>query len=497
MGLTINQQQYLLKVADQIGVEAIKEVIPDFESIDIANLSVQQFQRVVRNVKNYLSIGKEYLPKLLPYKEQIKEKFNKSLEELTVKDLEHIIFKFPELNLPYVIKKFHHKPDDYPLKWTKDYEYGIQSSPYCENKELFYIKFYDLLTIDYDEKTLEDIENIINPFCNRLPSFLFQLYATYKGYHLILISHAIPYHESQVVQLMSSLQCDSWYTVFSSKNGFRSRLNPKIRTDSKEEFVAKYIKTIGYGQPHPKCLKLVNIYQKYLKKNPLLREIHWTGDFSDSFMKNIQHATIEPLSNRTSRELLTHAIDHGVDQELIMETGSNLIKSLKKPQQILEGHLDYYIALDQYTKTVYVCFKNLAMIDIDDHKLTSKIDNIQEYLNSKLDAKSTAIQIYRTLHGYHLFLVDRERDYHDIETILFMNGLGCDFYYSVYCYQRGYSVRLNRKNYQQDLDITKNLYHYLGFFGNKDLINVKLNRYVDIHYELMLKWQNCFINQML
>jgi hypothetical protein len=497
MFLTEKQQNYLREIAAHLGANVVQEVIPGFRPEETDQVSLKEFKLVVDNAKRYLKIGDLYREKLQDHRQTIEERFQKNLEDLTVDDLERVIFQFPHLNLPYVIKHFHIKPKDRPLVYTSEYEYGIQQSPHCYQQELFYLKFYNLLTVDYDDLVLDQVERRLQDFCQAMPSFLFALYETYRGFHLMLLSHAIPYHEDQALQLMEGLGCDSWYSVFSHKNGFRLRLSPKIRPDGPEPHVARFLGLRGQGRPHPDCARLHRIYRSYLTQETLDRSVSLSGGFYDQFVTEVLHPPLEnPTTSLTSQELLEQSRLKEVTPELVLEASASLLRPLKKPQQLLENHSDYYLAIDQYTRTVYVCFRELMMIDLDGQKLSETITDINDYLAKKLPEEDCAVEIYQSLHGYHLFLIDRKRNHRDVSGILEMNRLGCDFFYSIYSYQRGYSVRLNRKNYHQDLDRSRDLYQYRGFYGNRTLIDSDLQGHVKLHFALMKKYQNFLVNQM-
>ena len=72
-----------------------------------------------------------------------------------------------------------------------------------------------------------------------------------------------------------------------------------------------------------------------------------------------------------------------------------------------------------------------------------------------------------------------------------MLDLKCDFYYTVYCYLRGWSVRLNKKR----KDTQDELYQYIGTVGTgkEDDQLVKL---VNLHINLVPVFANTKPNTM-
>lgn len=61
----------------------------------------------------------------------------------------------------------------------------------------------------------------------------------------------------------------------------------------------------------------------------------------------------------------------------------------------------------------------------------------------------------------------------------FMLDNGSDFYYTAFCYIRGYCVRLNKKISEP---MNKPIYLRLGYFGNGQIIK-ELDSLVDKHVE--------------
>lgn len=468
MTISESQKNLLNQIIDAYGIDSILEIVPHAYTGNIIQYDIidnTDINLIIINIKKYVNCGSILSNLLQPYQSEIFNLFNKSINDVNINDLELLINKFPELNIEYIYKNFRSYYLDYPIECSTIYEYGYQTTKSCKNDELYYIKFYDLLMIDHDDK---NGINIIEHFCKNHPTFLFKMYETYKGFHFVLTSHTIPNYHKSSIELMLALKCDPWYIIYSHRYGYKYRLNSKIRTDCEfEPFVAKYIKTIGSGTEHPKCMDMLKIYSEYLI-NPIKdKQYKDTNMFYDNFIKN----TIYWKFNFN-----------------ILETNANNFKNaLRKPQQLICNNPDYYVAFDQKTRTFYICFKYLMMIDIDIQKLTVDTFDIIEHCETNFDKLQTAIQIYKSFHGYHLFIIDKNRLHSDLDSLKYMIDKGCDYNYGIFAYMRGYSVRLNKKH--SDIN-NSDIYQYIGFYGNQSKIDQQLNHYVMIHYELMHKFQN-------
>lgn len=180
--------------------------------------------------------------------------------------------------------------------------------------------------------------------------------------------------------------------------------------------------------------------------------------------------------------------DTGFRKFIIQENGqtpstihmmkNSLATTIKKPQRCIMDHPDFYVGIDLYTNTYYICYRDLLMVDLDESdegKMNTLVDG---YLNKH---PGCVIDIYKTRKGYHLFLLDRPRDYKDDTSLQTMLDLGCDFYYTIYTALRGWSVRLNRK---QNERIACPLYEYVGRRGCGGAVDKRLEGLVNIHIKL-------------
>ena len=71
-------------------------------------------------------------------------------------------------------------------------------------------------------------------------------------------------------------------------------------------------------------------------------------------------------------------------------------------------------------------------------------------------------------------------DYRDDDALKIMLDLGTDFYYVVFSYLRGWSVRLNKKR----RDTTDELYSYIGDIGT-GVADPHLDKLVTLHLNLV------------
>lgn len=213
-----------------------------------------------------------------------------------------------------------------------------------------------------------------------------------------------------------------------------------------------------------------------------------------------------------------HISSKYVDSDLVKELAPYVSKAIMKPQRPIILEDDMYTALDISTNTYYMCSKNLLMIDIDNYKGATNIRELPHCLcqiysvrenkeqntnerqtiwnkypcNCNKKANRLRYRVYKSRNGFHCFVISHLLDHRDeIATQLSIEA-GSDYYYVIFSYIRGCSVRLNRKP-DEKTDTT--IYKYLTDIvcGNKvrkhedhhlTLISKRAIELVDKHMEL-------------
>ena len=189
--------------------------------------------------------------------------------------------------------------------------------------------------------------------------------------------------------------------------------------------------------------------------------------FSTSFLHILQGK--DPLEQDLIK-VDTRKINE-TDIDSIIHTMPYFLQGIKRDQFLIETTQDYYISRDSKTNTVYMCFKNILMLDFD---------NTSEEQLKNLESLPLAFKIYRTSKGYHAFCISKKFDYRSKETVEFMlkfKNFGVDIDYIRFCYLRGFCVRLNKKFEQKGENYT------LHKVTNPELINPELEKLVDLHFK--------------
>lgn len=142
----------------------------------------------------------------------------------------------------------------------------------------------------------------------------------------------------------------------------------------------------------------------------------------------------------------------------VINMAPHFINGVKRQQTLIKTSNDYYIARDQITNTVYICYKNVLTIDIDNGGLDIDI------IKKKLSSVPETFRIYKSKRGYHIYCTSKLFDYRSKESVDFMLNNFCDPYYCIYSYIRGYCTRLNNKFDSE----REQLYEYIGKVGTAD-----------------------------
>ena len=212
------------------------------------------------------------------------------------------------------------------------------------------------------------------------------------------------------------------------------------------------------------------------------------------------------IPNKFFRYFLLSKLGKNVKSIKLLST--YVLRTLIKPQHLINDHKDYYVAVDMATRTGYICYKNLLMLDLDFYKLSVKFDvkvtkkDRITLLTTQLKSKCSRLpdhlfRIFSTRNGIHAFLVSNPMDRTKDDTIKLQLKMGSDFYYVVYSYLRGWSVRLNRKRAEINEESNKStkitsLYQDLGTIGTGQN-NKHLNDLVDLHIKLTKDFDQTYI----
>lgn len=158
-------------------------------------------------------------------------------------------------------RRFKTQYQDHPLIANLDYEYGWQESPLCFDNKMYYLKFYDLLMLDYDEISYDQLIEILTPFADE---HYFEIHQTHNGYHVFLMSELLNHRDPRAKQLMIELKTDHYYMMFCYVNGYKIRLSKKLGRN--ETYVSRLVERFGnYEKLNHECQKLVEILHQHLK----------------------------------------------------------------------------------------------------------------------------------------------------------------------------------------------------------------------------------------
>ena len=184
---------------------------------------------------------------------------------------------------------------------------------------------------------------------------------------------------------------------------------------------------------------------------------------------------------------LKNNINHNFNYDILPKTSDTIFKiapffipKIKKEQELLKTHNDYYMARDLTDNIIYLCFKNLMIIDIDKTTLnqTEIIDLFSKYTSNSFTIYSN------NNNNYHIFCTSKLTDYRNKNTIEFMLNNHSDFYYTIFSYIRGFCVRLNNKFIGDS-----STYKFVCHINHHNSIEY-LNSLVLLHEKLINKYKN-------
>lgn len=207
--------------------------------------------------------------------------------------------------------------------------------------------------------------------------------------------------------------------------------------------------------------------------------------FSSSFLEILrgEHPLENIVLKKECKNYKNHIYKLDKTVENAIKIAPIILQEIKKEQKIIKYDYDYYVALDVPTNTFYICFKNILMIDIDSDAIFKEDVCVINHFE-KLDESYC---IYKSTNGYHVFCVSKYFNYYEKETLQYLLDNHCDYYYAIYCYLRGFCVRLNKKNINQNDQLYKLLH-----ITKKENANESILKKINLD-NLLQKYKNTFI----
>ena len=329
---------------------------------------------------------------------------------------------------------------------------------------MLYLVLYDILVMDLDGQSREDIgERIRNgPYQNDL----FYLHQTRNGYHVYLMSRKIKYCSVEAIEMRAYFSSDPNHSAIALYTGNSIRLNKKLHDtvhaskwvagegrgviDSSVNFIyqkaCSFLEAFGYYQ-------MPEIFETPSLLSQLYRLWNLTVKTRGSFAVEIVER-LSPLS--LTQSYLNHTFTDTSKEKAVWnkylssrtirpcqlsETMYYIWGGLQKRHfyQILEGSSDYAVVLQLQEHMYLIIFRELLVIDYD-HPSQLKI--LFEFCRLH---PGYFFRLVKTNKGYHAFLTSHRIPHNSSQAYEFGNRLGCDRLHINSSLIKGYAVRLNKK----------------------------------------------------
>lgn len=242
--------KYIQTLYNSISDKQIKDFYLD-KLNNINKLDQDEVFKLIENLKKDSPINGIQLIQILNIfdEDDIETLLKKSFDDLTFKDAE-LLLNSPDKFMPWI--------KEHPIITEDEWEYGWQESDQFKDGKMFYLKFYNMMMLDLDQKNIP-VKELIETL-KQYRQFRFRLYETYNGYHIFITSELINYRDELIFKFTKKLKADIYYALFVNKTGFKVRLTPK--KDRNETFVSKFIADIGKTKINSTCEKLIMIHDK-------------------------------------------------------------------------------------------------------------------------------------------------------------------------------------------------------------------------------------------
>ncbi len=426
-----------------------------FSVTDSSAIKYRDYSKLVKSIECSVKLTKEELEIIekLFTPEEVVNICSKKVDQLCMNDLKKLLRYNANISFNIMINDASNIPKNknHILQATDSYEYGIQESKCCHNNEMFYIKFYDMMMLDYDTNNYSTVIKYLEPFKN---DYVFAIYSTFKGYHVFIVSEVHSYNNEQSIQLALLMGCDPMYIVYCKYNGYNVRLSPKIGYD--ENITHEFVEFYGQGIILPEFRKLIKKFSNF-NKNPSRVFTLNTNLLYSQFVKfgNIRTEHSYLKNSKFIEHLL---VNNKLTYELIKMISDGFIDYINKPQRCFVSSENEYIAVDMNTNIHYICFKDILMFDIDS---CESEEVFLEKISNFVVKKNDSYTVQKSTNGYHVFVTNRSFDFKSKQTIDYMIEFGCDTNYIICSYLRGFCIRLNKKTLHEN----PLLYEHIGNYG--------------------------------
>lgn len=423
---------------------------------DLSKITYQKYYYISKIFEKKIKLSKEQLSiikKIFSIQDIINILDIHFYEDLRLYDLRKLVKYNSNISLMNMINDKTNIPckKTKVLKHTFDYEYGIQDSKACLNNEMYYIKFFNIMVLDFDNFNLQEILSILDT------NYAYRIYKTYKGYHVFVVSKRIEYNDQHQLLITKQFGADTMYAYYSYYNGYNIRLSPKIGYN--EEKTHQFV--MDYGKQN-----IDNEILSILKNTIDNENIETNNFFYDKYLA-LEYPDIPKVPSTFIDYLLK---SKEITYENIIDYSKFFINYIKKPQRYLYFDDDLYLGIDMNTNIHYICYNDILMIDID-----SDTYSIPEQY------KDDSFYVYKSANGFHIFLMNRRITYGTKESIEYMINFKCDPKYIICSYLRGYSVRINSKNSDEKI------YELIDIHNEPDF---NILEQVEFHIEMSNKFWN-------
>lgn len=242
-----------IKALEELGITDFTNInkITALTLIEDLNKKKKLNEEQLTFLKNNISISE--------INEVLNENKTKDYEELTMYEFKKICksikFSFNNIIVNYIPKRY-----NLPLIYSFDHEVGVSQERANLSNYIYYIKFYEMLILDFDKITFEEVTERLKP----LNKLLFRIYKTFNGYHAFCISDKISYNSNEAIEIARITNCDPWYIIYFKYHAYCIRISAKHNRN--EENVHTFVSDFGEGIINKDLEKLV-IYFENIEKN--------------------------------------------------------------------------------------------------------------------------------------------------------------------------------------------------------------------------------------
>jgi hypothetical protein len=343
----------------------------------------------------------------------------------------------------------------------------------------------DILKIDWDNVSLEDVTNEIDLLLTVDPTLNFRVYKTKNGYHAFVISRKIKHNSDEMLKIADrASKSDMQYSALSYYDEYSMRFTSKAEANMEQVATCQpavdWICDRGSTIVNSDIVGFLNFYERLCYYGSTLNprwilslpelEIKTMSDEKigalidehslmrlklGDFGTNTAFVPYDPIMRHVYRTVdlntlpSSDTLSAGMQNSLGVVIGSVVRRTTSLDDVFyrknnVSTHVTWSIPKTEPSQPLMISLRtdNVAKFDWDNVSLSEIMVELKTYCDNHPEA---LFSLYRTTNGYHAFLLSQPLHHRDPMFLQLTDKLKADTHYASFAWFKQYTYRVSRK----------------------------------------------------